>query len=558
MKTLAPLTLACLTLITSPSHAQTLPDAGQLLREQQRETIPLPPVQPLHPLTPPANSGATDTPAPAPAPAPDPGPRFLLQRIHLTGVSEAYRPALETLVASETGQETSFHALQQLASRLTTLLRNQGLLLARAWLPAQTLRNGEIEIRIEEGSLESWQAHGTPAQTATAEKLLSALNPQSALQRDELERTLLLINEQPGLAGASSGLTPGAAIGSTRLTLRFPETASDKNNRFFSDNHGGYYTGKTRLGLQSQLTPSIGTGDRLNLTLLATENNTWNGQVDWSTLLTSSGLRGGITLSSNRYELGKTYKKLQAHGQAHTLGFTLSHPLLRRLSHSIDLGSQIEHRWLKDRMDAHDTQSDKAIDALVLNAAGRHRDTTGTNTWSLSLTTGQLDIGTRASRSIDRQSAKAAGDYTKGSLFLQREQSLSARQSLRGWVKTQWASKNLDSSEKFGLGGIYGIRAYPQGELWGDEGRLARIDWRFLMSEQCAIGLGYDAGRVRLNKHRYLPGSNSETRKGWALFADGRRGDFDLSATLAWRDGEEAVSSPDKRPRVWVQGGMRF
>jgi len=36
-----------------------------------------------------------------------------------------------------------------------------------------------------------------------------------------------------------------------------------------------------------------------------------------------------------------------------------------------------------------------------------------------------------------------------------------------GRVSAQWASKNLDSSQKFGLGGPNGVRAYPSGEGYG-------------------------------------------------------------------------------------------
>jgi hemolysin activation/secretion protein len=42
----------------------------------------------------------------------------------------------------------------------------------------------------------------------------------------------------------------------------------------------------------------------------------------------------------------------------------------------------------------------------------------------------------------------------------------------------QRASKNLDSSEEFFLGGPNGVRAYPQGEGAGDEGWLSRLELR--------------------------------------------------------------------------------
>ena len=43
----------------------------------------------------------------------------------------------------------------------------------------------------------------------------------------------------------------------------------------------------------------------------------------------------------------------------------------------------------------------------------------------------------------------------------------------------QLANKNLDSSEKFTLGGIGGVRAYPSGEASGDEGRKISFDLKY-------------------------------------------------------------------------------
>ena len=163
-------------------------------------------------------------------------------------------------------------------------------------------------------------------------------------------------------------------------------------------------------------------------------------------------------------------------------------------------------------------------------------------------------------RTLDAQYAKTDGRYRKTQLTLQRWQQFIGKSQLLGKIQQQWASKNLDSSEKLSLGGVNGIRAYPLGEVSGDEGYLARIDWRFPLSEQCALGVGYDAGRVKINKHRLSHTAPSHaSRRGWALFAEGRYRDFDLSATIAWRDTDDkAVSGPEKSPRLWVQAGWGF
>lgn len=54
----------------------------------------------------------------------------------------------------------------------------------------------------------------------------------------------------------------------------------------------------------------------------------------------------------------------------------------------------------------------------------------------------------------------------------------------QGWslyanLEAQSADKNLDSSEKFFLGGAQGVRAYPLGEAAGDEGAMATLELRY-------------------------------------------------------------------------------
>ena len=53
--------------------------------------------------------------------------------------------------------------------------------------------------------------------------------------------------------------------------------------------------------------------------------------------------------------------------------------------------------------------------------------------------------------------------------------------SLYGAIYGQFASKNLDISEKMGLGGMYAVRAYPVGEAYADEGYVVNLEARLLL-----------------------------------------------------------------------------
>jgi len=81
----------------------------------------------------------------------------------------------------------------------------------------------------------------------------------------------------------------------------------------------------------------------------------------------------------------------------------------------------------------------------------------------------------------DAATARTAGQFSKLNVDLARIQSLSEGLDLYGRISAQWASKNLDSSQKFGLGGCNGVRAYPSGEGYGDSGALAQIELRYAM-----------------------------------------------------------------------------
>ena len=83
-------------------------------------------------------------------------------------------------------------------------------------------------------------------------------------------------------------------------------------------------------------------------------------------------------------------------------------------------------------------------------------------------------------------------------------QNFSATHRLQVRLSAQLASKNLDSSEKFSLGGSDGIRAFVQGEAAGDQAMLASVEYGYLLPWQTTGRLEalafVDVGRTQLNK----------------------------------------------------------
>ena len=80
-----------------------------------------------------------------------------------------------------------------------------------------------------------------------------------------------------------------------------------------------------------------------------------------------------------------------------------------------------------------------------------------------------------------RRRREPTGSYHKLGFNVARLQRVTDRVSLYGAINGQFASKNLDISEKMGLGGMYAVRAYPVGEAYADEGYVATLEARLLL-----------------------------------------------------------------------------
>lgn len=95
---------------------------------------------------------------------------------------------------------------------------------------------------------------------------------------------------------------------------------------------------------------------------------------------------------------------------------------------------------------------------------GDHRDSLGRGGltgYSLTWSTGNIDIETPAIRALDATTARSNGHFNKLGFSAMRLQSVTDTVSLYAGINGQIASKNLDTSEKMELGGMYGRARLP-------------------------------------------------------------------------------------------------
>ena len=536
--------------------AQQLPSAGS-----QMQQIPPSPVP--EKAAPAIRIEPSATPV---SPASD-AVKILVNRLQVTGASVYSEADLLALTGFKPGSELSLADLRGMAERITERYRSEGYFVAQAYLPAQEIKDGSVTIAVVEGQYGKVDVRNqSNLSNDLVYSQLEGINSGDTVAIAPLESRLLLLSDIPGV-NINSTLAPGATLGTSDLIVDVAP-GQRVTGSIDADNAGNRYTGEYRLGATVNLNNAAGRGDVASLRVLTSGAGLNYARASYQMMFGKA--TAGLAYSWLDYELGKEFSSLQAHGTAKIATVYGSYPLIRSRNTNLYAQLAFDHKTFEDRVDATQTVTDKKAQALMATLRGDHRDRLGggglTN-YSLTATAGNIDIQTPVMRAYDASTTRSNGHFNKLGFSASHLHNLTGTVSLYAGINGQLASKNLDVSEKMELGGINGVRAYPEGEAYADQGYLMTLEARMLLpkfSEQFPgqmqlVGF-IDAGSVTLNKNPWGPGNNRRTLSGagvglnwWAA------NDFVVKASYARKLGSgSATSAPDKSGRFWVQAVKYF
>lgn len=541
------LPLCILPWLALPAFAQIPPDAGRVL-EELRPTPALP-----------APKARPTTVEERPAIVPSNGRRIAVRGFRLTGASAFAQAELLALLADGAGREMTLAELDGLAARITRHYREAGYLVARAYLPAQEVKDGQVEIAVLEGRLGQVEVRNAVELASSALAPLVALVPGESLSLRALDASLLALADLPGIE-VKSTLRPGAAVGTSDLLVEVARGTALNGSVDF-DSFGNRYTGAHRLGGSVFWNNALGLGDQASLRVQTSDGGLRYGRVGYQLPLGSRATRVGAAWSEMRYKLGKDFAALDADGEASVASLYLLHPFVRGREASLYGQVAYDDKRLIDRVGATATRNEKALGNWTFGINGNLLDGLGgggSNSFSAVYTQGHLDLDAIMTV-VDRATAGSQGSFSKWSLSLQRLQRLSGDVGLYLSASRQWAGKNLDSSEKFSLGGAYGVRAYPQGEAGGDEGQLLSAELRWQLGDAWQVQGFYDDGRIAINRKPWTAAANDRHLAGYGLGAAYAGGGFTVRMFAAWKAATGiATSDIDRSPRIWVQAAKYF
>lgn len=467
---------------------------------------------------------------------------------------------IQRIINVAVGKEITLAELEELADSISHYLQQQGYLVGFAYIPAQDIKDGVIEIGIMVGRYDKIQIHNTSRladQRIT--RILNSLQHGDVIKEGVLTSTLLTLSDMPGVV-LTSTLVPGSVSGTSNLIVDITD-GNRLTGAVYSDNHNNNFTGQERMGTSVTYKNPSGGGDDITINGVTTGNGLHNMGVVYSTPSGNHGERLEVSYSYMDYSLGGEFTDLNASGKARVVNLYNSIPLVRSRTANLTLRIGYEMKKMWDRQNG----SDKAKKTMVFSVGLRggnydHFGGGGATNYGLTISHGKLDL----LDSVDEMTASlgSAGSFNKYTLELSRQQYINKRLSAVLTFVGQTTNKNLDSSEKLFLGGPTGVRAYPEGEAAGDMGYKVsgELYWKLPSDgkkngEWNLIGF-FDVGHVLVNKNN-LPGtgSNGRTLAGFGLGISWMKvNDSTVRLDYAWKLGHEsAVSDTDKNGRLWAR-----
>lgn len=429
-------------------------------------------------------------PPPAPAPPTGGAVRFVLQGVVVEAATiypedklqEQFRPLFGKLVA--------LADIWRVAREIERIYRDDGWFLTRVIVPAQTISNGRVHLRVVEGFVEEVRIEGKVGDVSTLiEETLRPVLQQRPLALPTLERALLLINDIPGIT-ASGLLRPAAQqLGAAELVVVAERKEFDAS--VVVDNFGDDFTGRWQLA--SSLASNAWTrfGERVGVIGFITDptadRNQWVGQVASSWRFGGDGLALDTVYSYGRSTPGGDVRDFDFDSRTTLIGAGFVYPFWRGRLFSL-LG-RVGVESIVTRTEGDEdffADGEFSRDKLrVLSVAGEIevRDPlNGANSIAAGVRQG-LPILDATKRSDENKSrADGTGQATVLRASITRTQALPLNLSLYTSLAGQYAFAQLLANEQFTLGGTRFGRGYDFDQLSGDDGIGGTAELRYSLS----------------------------------------------------------------------------
>jgi hemolysin activation/secretion protein len=459
----------------------------------------------------------------------DEGPKIKVEEFKLRGNTIIPTPELEALVEPFEHKELTLREIKEVAKRITLRYREGGWVLSYAYLPPQDIKKegGDVEIAIVEVKVDRVVVQGNQEyKTGFFLEYLQGLSEQPALRKDLLDRSLLLLNDYPGLS-CSATLRPGSRPGTTDVCIDVRD-ASPTQLTLSGDNLGNDSISEYRFGAEIMWGNMWSGGHEISIrTVLGTEmDNLKFIMFGLRSPLDSNGLWLDASLGWMDYQVEGVTAPLEPTGKGGIFSIGFTYPYYREQDYTLTGQLGLSGREIEQYMLGVST----ARDSLRVLYIGFEVDSvdgeSGRTLFSAQLRQGLGTFLGGTSSSDEGSRADATNSFTKVAAEICRIQRLSDDAHVVLRMSAQYSADSLLVSEQIGLGGVDSIRGYNAFEYAGDWGYVATAELRLMppflgemddpftgsggkIEDAFQLVLFFDYGRVEL--HNPEVGESSDT-----------------------------------------------
>ena len=427
---------------------------------------------------------------------------FTLRDVVLEGSTIYSKSDIEEAIESYLGTEVSFNDLNSIARLLTKKYRQDGYILSSVILPPQNIKNDTVRFQVLEGYISNVVLVGEyKDKFKLINELAEKLKSEGAVNKELIERYLLLIDDLPGIT-ARSVLRPSDLPGGGELVITI---AQDKMEGYVSaDNLGSDYLGPYRGTVVGSFNSMLGINDRTTLrSIVSSQTDEMQFfDIEHEQQVGSEGAVIKGRFANTDTEPGSsTLRILDLVGSSQLFDIEMKYPVIRsrikNSNFSVGFNSINSETEILGAVIAEDR-----VRTIRTGFDGDYSDSfSGVNTYDVSYRKA-VDLFDTTSDGVGRSRVNGMHDASRFNIDLSRIQNLGKGVSLYFAFEGQYSDNPLLSSEEFSVGGSSFGRAYDSGEISGDQGAAGLFEMRYSQAinndyfNSYQLFSYYDAGKV--------------------------------------------------------------
>ena len=455
--------------------------------------------------------------------------------------------------------------IEKLMGQVTQHYMERGFSTTRAYLPAQDLSRGKLELLVVEGRIERLVVDGDPENRVNLAMTVPA-RAGDLLNIRDLEQAVDQINSVSANK-VKLDILPGSAPGKSVVMFR-NVAGNPVGLQLSADNQGSAATGRNSASATVTMGGLLGLNENISFTYRSSTPHDAAASSDSTSLgltIPSGYATYGASVSVSNYSTGlvtDTGLKMVSNGQSTTMGLTAERVIARDQDsrHSVTAAlTSTEGKNFLDTGNLHNFLQVSSRRATSLAAGLKSTQTLGGGMLSLKpeVVVGLNDMGNLPT-GVNAASTGPQAEFTKVTADVNYDKRFELLTQDWGWTsvfKGQYSASELLGSQQILIGGIPSIRGFVTNVISGDSGYYWRNE--LALHKQLDLGgtavkaklyAGYDTGYV--SSHSTTGGNGRLSGVVMGLSTQIKAATVDLSWT-------RANSLPDGMTREAAQTWVR-